>query len=728
MLSRMTCGTKILAAFGLAVAIMAGVGTLAYVAASEIRENLVDVAAHRAPTYQAAAEIVEGQLTVARSLNALMLRRNTDAEVRRAALADAEGGFQRVEEAMKLYEGLPHTRGCEAGMRRFTELRRAYEAWVRAMRPALEGVRERDRLVAAGRAGDSAELAAIDARLWEQYLEARRLFGPVQELADQMGQGSLKDVETARKQGEAAAARGIVVIVLAVLAGAALLMVMGVVLSRGIGGCLRALAEETGRLTSAVEQGRLDVRGDPRSVPDEFRPIVDGVNKTLDAFVKPIQVTASYVDRISKGDIPPKITERYEGDFDLIKQNLNRCVDAIGALVSDARELSRAAVEGKLSTRADASKHQGDFRKIVEGVNQTLDALLGPINEASRVLERLAERDLRARVQGAYQGDHSRIKDSLNATAQALHDALRQVAQAVEQVSSASTQIASSSQAVANGATEQASSLQESSSSLQTMSSMTRRSADHAQQATALAQAARKAATEGGAAMEQMTGAMGKIRTSAQGTSQIIKDINEIAFQTNLLALNAAVEAARAGEAGRGFAVVAEEVRSLALRSKEAANKTEELIRQSVNEAGEGETTAGHVNGKLAEIVTSVTKVTEIVAEIAASAREQAAGIGQVTTAVSEMDKVTQQNAASSEESSSAATELAGQAQELAAMIGSFHLDHESASAASKKQPARIAPRPAEKRPQTTRNGTNYLALKPSDVIPMPGEHVPGEF
>ncbi|HEX7622340.1 MAG TPA: methyl-accepting chemotaxis protein, partial [Anaeromyxobacteraceae bacterium] len=163
--------------------------------------------------------------------------------------------------------------------------------------------------------------------------------------------------------------------------------------------------------------------------------------------------------------------------------------------------------------------------------------------------------------------------------------------------------------------------------------------ADNAKQASVLATTAKGAATEGAAAMEQMTGAMGKIKTSAEGTSQIIKDINEIAFQTNLLALNAAVEAARAGEAGRGFAVVAEEVRSLALRSKEAANKTEALIRQSVKEAGEGESTAKQVAGKLTEITGIVGKVSDIVGEIAAASREQATGIDQVTSAVGEMNK-----------------------------------------------------------------------------------------
>ena len=149
-------------------------------------------------------------------------------------------------------------------------------------------------------------------------------------------------------------------------------------------------------------------------------------------------------------------------------------------------------------------------------------------------------------------------------------------------------------------------------------------------------------------------------------------------FQTNLLALNAAVEAARAGEAGRGFAVVAEEVRSLALRAKEAASKTEELIRESVRQAGEGESAAGQVSARLGEILQGVSKVSDIVAEITASAREQTSGIGQVNGALSEMDKVTQQNAASAEESSSAASELNAQAEELAAMVASFKLQEDA--------------------------------------------------
>ncbi len=438
------------------------------------------------------------------------------------------------------------------------------------------------------------------------------------------------------------------------------------------------LVSDADALSHAAVEGKLATRADASRHQGDYRKVVDGVNRTLDAVMGPLGTAVRCVEAISKGAIPPQITERYAGDFEVLRSNLNQCIQAVNALVADVNMLASAAVQGKLATRADASCHQGDFRKIVEGVNETLDSVIAPVNEAALVLERLSQRDLRAQISGAYQGDHAKIKQSLNSTSQALHDALVQVAESVEQVSSAAGQIASSSQGVASGASEQASAIEETSSSLESMAAMTRQATDNAQQANTLAQTAKGAATEGTAAMEQMQGAMAKIRASAESTSQIIKDINEIAFQTNLLALNAAVEAARAGEAGRGFAVVAEEVRSLALRSKEAAMKTEELIRQSVEETEEGAVTSKHVSDKLGEITKSIGQVSDIVAEIAASAREQAAGIGQVSKAVSEMDKVTQQNAASSEESASAAEELSSQSELLAELVGSFNLERKA--------------------------------------------------
>jgi methyl-accepting chemotaxis protein len=182
--------------------------------------------------------------------------------------------------------------------------------------------------------------------------------------------------------------------------------------------------------------------------------------------------------------------------------------------------------------------------------------------------------------------------------------------------------------------------------------------------------------------MERMARAMDSVRAAAEGTSQIIRDISEIAFQTNLLALNAAVEAARAGEAGRGFAVVAEEVRSLALRAKQAAVKTESLIQESVRQAGAGTATAAEVAAKLAEIRTAADQVAAVVGEMAGASRSQADQIEQVGKAVSDLDRVVQQNAASAEESSSSAQELSRQADLLAGLVGRFQLPEAGVSGA----------------------------------------------
>ncbi|MFO0580794.1 MAG: methyl-accepting chemotaxis protein [Anaeromyxobacter sp.] len=516
----------------------------------------------------------------------------------------------------------------------------------------------------------------------------------------------------------------------------------------GVRANLRGVAAEVTALTRAAAEGKLDARADAARFRGDWAALVSSVNATLDAIAAPLSATSAALARIAAGDVPEPIETAWQGELGRMRESLNGCIAAVDRLAEDVRALGEAAQAGRLSHRADAARHQGDFRGIVDGVNRAIDAMAAPQADAARVLERLAERDLTARMEATYAGDHARIRDAVNATATALHDALGQVADVVEQVSSAATQIASSSQAVAAGASQQASALGQTTASIDAIAEGSRHSADSAAQANDLAAKARTAATEGSAAVGEMRGAMDKIRASAEGTSAIIKDVSEIAFQTNLLALNAAVEAARAGEAGRGFAVVAEEVRSLALRAKEAATKTEALIRQSVGQAADGERTSLEVARRLDEIVEGVGKVSAVVSEITAAAREQSTGVEQVTRAVSEMDKVTQQNAASAEESSSAAAELSSQADELAGMIGAFRLARSARAAAPvAKAPRRLAapraPRaaaparrrrpPAPARPAPARtNGTHAAPPRPAAagdaVFPMEDDPILTDF
>ena len=177
---------------------------------------------------------------------------------------------------------------------------------------------------------------------------------------------------------------------------------------------VNALVADANILSKAAVAGKLATRADATRHQGDFRKIVAGVNETLDAVIGPLNVAAKYVDRIAKGDIPPKIIDTYHGDFNEIKLTLNPCIDAVNALVADANLLSQAAIEGKLATRADATRHQGDFRKIVAGVNETLDAVIVPLNVAAKYVDRISKGDIPPRITDTYHGDFNEIKLNLN--------------------------------------------------------------------------------------------------------------------------------------------------------------------------------------------------------------------------------------------------------------------------------------------------------------------------
>lgn len=204
-------------------------------------------------------------------------------------------------------------------------------------------------------------------------------------------------------------------------------IVLGFIIATNIQNIIKSVIKQTKELVDAAVAGRLATRAKPEDTNEEFREIVVGINKTLDAVIGPLNVAAEYVDRISKGNIPEKITDNYNGDFNEIKSNLNGCIDAVNALVADAAMLSTAAIEGKLATRADASKHEGDFAKIVTGVNNTLDAVIGPLNVAAEYVDRISKGNIPEKITDNYNGDFNEIKNNLNVCIDALNGLINEM-------------------------------------------------------------------------------------------------------------------------------------------------------------------------------------------------------------------------------------------------------------------------------------------------------------
>ncbi len=297
-----------------------------------------------------------------------------------------------------------------------------------------------------------------------------------------------------------------------------------------------------------------------------------------------------------------------------------------------------------------------------------------PLLAAVSRLEDLARghADLTVRLEVSTSDEVGQLGRALNTFLDKLHGLVGQIRETAFHVGGASQQLSTASEQLSGRVQEQASALEETAASLEQITGTIKQNADNARQANQLAVGSHDTAERGGQVVTTAVAAMGEINRASKKIADIITTIDEIAFQTNLLALNAAVEAARAGEQGRGFAVVAAEVRNLAQRSAGAAKEIKALIQDSVGKVEGGSELVNRSGQTLGEIVSSVKRVTEIIAEIAAASQEQAQGIDQVNRAVGQMDGVVQTNAAHSEELSSTAQALAAQAAELQALVGRF--------------------------------------------------------
>lgn len=482
------------------------------------------------------------------------------------------------------------------------------------------------------------------------------------------------------------------------------------------------LINESEKLAEAGINGDLTVRGSTEGIKGTFAMVVDGINNMLDAFAKPLTETIDILTKMTVNDFTVAMDTNHNGMLGTLAKSINEVRDtfhsiedllirtsngdlsrleefkgfpkksendkfrpaatammqAVYDLVSEANMLADSAADGNLSVRGNAAKFNGKYSYVIEGINRMIGAINEPLDNSIKILEQWATGDLSVKINTDYNGDYARMVNAMNSTAAAFSNLISSITEAATQVSSGSEEIASGSQNLSQGATEQASSLEELTASVSEIASETKENAKNAANAKNLSDDVHNEAISGNEKMKQMQNSMKDISESSANIAKIIKVIDDIAFQTNILALNAAVEAARAGQAGKGFAVVAEEVRTLAARSAKAAEETTELIENSIKKVEIGTSIANETAAALELIMSSVEKSAALVSNISEASNNQATGISQINSGLSQVSAVVQTNSATAEESAAASTELSGQAESLMTMVSQFKLsDHE---------------------------------------------------
>ena len=707
MLKNMKIGTRLLLGFAIVLILMVFSAVYASVSLNSIRYRVDIVANDRIPKVLQGTDSVDQVNAIARALrNMLLLSDPARIEEEDARILDArektKQNLDRLKSSVKSEEG-----------------KALYNAVLDARGPMIVAQDEIRRMAKAGRKVEgTGYLLGYYRPLYNKYIEA---WGKLVQFQQKMMADDSK-----RAMEETASTRntmiGITIVALLLGIGIAIFIARSIIAP--IAQCLgvaEKVAEgdtqvsigatskdETGSLLEAMKkmvaaidrlttdantlskaavEGKLATRADASRHQGDFRKIVQGVNDTLDAVIGPLNVAAGYVDRISKGDIPPKITDSYNGDFNEIKNNLNQCVDAVNALAADANVLSKAAVEGKLATRADASRHQGDFRKIVEGVNDTLDSVIGPITEVQRVMAAMENGDLTTRIHNAYRGDLQKLQEAVNSTATKLSQTVADIgnnanilASSSEELTSVSTSMATTAEHMTQQANTAAAATEQASANVKNMAAGVEQISANATTVASASEEVSVNLNTVGAAVEQMSSNMkvvastsekmtsavnsvataieemsvslnevskssgqaatvaskaaqsanntaiivDKLGDSAQEIGKVVDMIKGIAAQTNLLALNATIEAASAGEAGKGFAVVANEVKELA---KQTASATEDIRAQVADMQGNTQQAVKAID----EIVQIINEINNISGNIAAAVEEQTATTNEIS-------------------------------------------------------------------------------------------------
>jgi methyl-accepting chemotaxis protein len=494
----------------------------------------------------------------------------------------------------------------------------------------------------------------------EQAKAADAMSAAFHTLADHNVQSASASTMAAKEAG--ATARVIIIGVIA----AGLLASVGVVLVIN-GRVLRPLT----RLTSAMSDiggGRLEVSVPGLGRSDEVGAMAEALEGFRQNGLRMLDMSEQ--ERLEQAARQARM------------QMMQQLQSGIGGVVD-------AALDGDFSQRVETRFDDPDLTRVADGINSLVETVDAGLQDTTRVLSLVARMDLTQRMSGRYKGAFARLGDDTNAVVDNLSDMAGRLRDTSRGVKTATGEILSGANDLAERTTKQAATIEETSAAMEQLANTVASNAREAADASDKARVASAAAEEGGAVMRRATEAMERITSSSDKISNIIGLIDDIAFQTNLLALNASVEAARAGDAGKGFAVVAVEVRRLAQSAASASNEVKALIQQSGEEVKSGSKLVDDAAGKLATMLELVRRNTEVMASIARGSSEQATAIGEVTTAIRQLDEMTQHNAALVEETNAAIEQTEAQASALDSIVAGFRTGTEGAEErAAPRRPA----------------------------------------
>ena len=432
------------------------------------------------------------------------------------------------------------------------------------------------------------------------------------------------------------------------------------------------------------EAGAIRYRMDASAFPGDFGRMVQATNSLVESHVQVELLMAEVMQRYAIGDLSRDLPD-YPGEKGTLTRTLAAVKQSLMAINAQIDELARAARAGDFSMRGDAAAFQYQFKAMVEHLNGMMASSQASIADVSDVLRAISHGDLTARMDGEYDGVFARMRDDANTTTAQLTGIVRGIQVAADSINNAAQELAAGNNDLSRRTEQQAANLEEAAASMEELTSTVRQNAELARQADSEAHAAGAAVRETEQAMAQMASVMGEIDQSSARISEISTVIDGIAFQTNILALNAAVEAARAGEQGRGFAVVASEVRTLAQRAGVAAKEIKELIEDAAAKVKSGLAVTVESEAAIARVAQASSRTTQLMSDIAAASKEQAAGIEQVNQVVVQMDQVTQQNAALVEEATAASRALEEQAHALTTSVSVFKVEGAAVSAVPRR-------------------------------------------